>query len=57
MWEAQMVPVIDEDARRRQLRFLFQRPNGPQIEVRGAYRRFDPPNGFAYLESYDFSPF
>jgi uncharacterized protein YndB with AHSA1/START domain len=37
-------------------RFVFQRPGGRTIEVRGAYRAFDPPSGFAYLESYDFSP-
>jgi uncharacterized protein YndB with AHSA1/START domain len=37
-------------------RYLFQRPSGRKIEVRGAYRAFDPPRGFAYLESYDFSP-
>jgi uncharacterized protein YndB with AHSA1/START domain len=37
-------------------RYVFQRPNGRKIEVRGAYRAFDPPRGFAYLESYDFSP-
>ena len=24
--------------------------------MRGAYRSFDPPRGFAYLETYDFSP-
>ena len=37
-------------------RFVFQRPNGRRIEVHGAYRTFDPPRGFAYLETYDFSP-
>ena len=37
-------------------RYVFQRPNGAKIEVRGAYRTFDRPHGFAYLESYDFSP-
>lgn len=37
-------------------RYLFQRPNGAKIEVRGQYRTFDPPRGFAYRESYDFSP-
>ena len=35
---------------------MFRRPSGKTIEVRGAYRVFDPPRGFAYLESYDFSP-
>jgi uncharacterized protein YndB with AHSA1/START domain len=37
-------------------RYVFKRPSGATIEVRGAYRSFDPPLGFAYLESYDFSP-
>jgi uncharacterized protein YndB with AHSA1/START domain len=37
-------------------RFVFQRPSGRRIEVHGAYRTFDPPRGFAYLETYDFSP-
>ena len=37
-------------------RFVFQRQSGREIEVRGAYRTFDPPGGFSYLESYDFSP-
>ena len=37
------------------VRFVFQRLSGRQIAVLGAYRTFDPPRGFAYLESYDFS--
>jgi uncharacterized protein YndB with AHSA1/START domain len=37
-------------------RFVFQRPSGRKIEVHGAYRTFDPPRGFSYLETYDFSP-
>jgi uncharacterized protein YndB with AHSA1/START domain len=37
-------------------RYVFQRASGSRIEVRGAFRTFDPPRGFAYLESYDFSP-
>jgi uncharacterized protein YndB with AHSA1/START domain len=37
-------------------RYVFSRPNGMKIEVRGAYSAFDVPRGFAYLESYDFSP-
>jgi uncharacterized protein YndB with AHSA1/START domain len=37
-------------------RYTFGRPSGAKIEVRGAYSRVDAPNGFAYLESYDFSP-
>jgi uncharacterized protein YndB with AHSA1/START domain len=37
-------------------RYVFQRPSGRKIEVRGAYRAFDAHRGFAYLETYDFSP-
>jgi uncharacterized protein YndB with AHSA1/START domain len=37
-------------------RYEFKRPSGATIQVRGAYRSFDPPRGFAYLETYDFSP-
>ncbi len=37
-------------------RYVFQRPSGKKLEVRGAYRTFDAPRGFAYLETYDFSP-
>ena len=37
-------------------RYVFQRPSGKKIEVRGAYSAFDPPSGFAYIETYDFSP-
>ena len=37
-------------------RYVFQRPNGKKIEVRGAYTAFDPPSGYAYVETYDFSP-
>jgi uncharacterized protein YndB with AHSA1/START domain len=37
-------------------RYVFQRPSGAKIEVRGAYSAFDPPRGFAYVETYDFSP-
>lgn len=37
-------------------RYRFRRPSGAKIEVRGLYRSFDAPRGFAYLESYDFSP-
>ncbi|MCI0380952.1 MAG: SRPBCC domain-containing protein [Gemmataceae bacterium] len=38
------------------LRYVFQRPNGKKIEVRGAYEAVDPPRRFVYMESYDFSP-
>jgi uncharacterized protein YndB with AHSA1/START domain len=37
-------------------RYVYRRPSGRTIEVRGAYRSYDPPRGFAYLETYDFSP-
>jgi uncharacterized protein YndB with AHSA1/START domain len=37
-------------------RYVYRRPSGRTIEVRGAYRTFDPPRGFSYVESYDFSP-
>lgn len=37
-------------------RYVFQRSHGPRIEVRGAYVTFDRPNGFSYVETYDFSP-
>lgn len=38
------------------LRYVFQRRNGRRIEVRGVFEQVDPPQGFVYLESYDFSP-
>ena len=37
-------------------RYVFQRPSGARIEVRGAYKTVDPPHRFAYTETYDFSP-
>lgn len=37
-------------------RLVFQRASGRKLEVRGAYRTFDPPRSFTYLETYDFSP-
>jgi len=37
-------------------RYVFQRPSGAKMEVRGAYQMVDPPHGFAYIETYDFSP-
>ena len=37
-------------------RYVFARPGGRRLEVRGAYRKVDAPHGFAYTESYDFSP-
>jgi len=38
------------------LRYVFERPNGRKIEVRGAFEAVDPPHGFVYTETYDFSP-
>ena len=38
------------------LRYVFERPNGRKIEVRGVFEAVDPPRRFAYAESYDFSP-
>jgi uncharacterized protein YndB with AHSA1/START domain len=38
------------------LRYVFQRPSGKKIEVRGVYDEVHPPERFAYLETYDFSP-
>ncbi|MCG3130561.1 MAG: hypothetical protein FLDDKLPJ_01326 [Phycisphaerae bacterium] len=38
------------------LRYVFERPNGRRIEVRGGIEAVEPPHRFVYLESYDFSP-
>jgi uncharacterized protein YndB with AHSA1/START domain len=37
-------------------RYVFQRPRGTRIEVRGAYTTVDPPHRIVHAESYDFSP-
>jgi uncharacterized protein YndB with AHSA1/START domain len=37
-------------------RWVFQRLNGRQLEVRGVYHSFDRPRSFGYTETYDFSP-
>ena len=37
-------------------RYVFQRPSGATIEVRGAYESVDPPRRVVYTETYDFSP-
>jgi len=37
-------------------RYVYQRPSGKKIEVRGAYKAVDPPNRVEYVETYDFSP-
>jgi uncharacterized protein YndB with AHSA1/START domain len=38
------------------LRYVFQRPSGARVEVRGSYQVVEPPQRLVYLESYDFSP-
>ena len=38
------------------LRYVFERPNGRRIEVRGVFEAVDPPRRIVYSESYDFSP-
>jgi uncharacterized protein YndB with AHSA1/START domain len=38
------------------LRYVFKRPNGRKLEVRGVFRAVDSPQSITYLESYDFSP-
>jgi uncharacterized protein YndB with AHSA1/START domain len=38
------------------VRYVFQRDSGRRIEVRGELTAVDPPRGFSYRESYDFSP-
>jgi len=38
------------------LRYVFARPNGRRIEVRGTFGIVERPHRFAYVESYDFSP-
>jgi uncharacterized protein YndB with AHSA1/START domain len=37
-------------------RYVFQRPRGAKIEVRGTYHTVDSPRQFVYTETYDFSP-
>jgi uncharacterized protein YndB with AHSA1/START domain len=37
-------------------RYVFQRPSGARIEVRGAYETVEPPHRLVYKETYDFSP-
>ena len=36
--------------------YVYQRPSGARIEVRGAYTMVDPPTRIEYTETYDFSP-
>ena len=37
-------------------RYVFQRPSGKRIELRGAYKEFDPPYRWVHTETYDFPP-
>jgi uncharacterized protein YndB with AHSA1/START domain len=37
-------------------RYVFQRPSGKKIEMRGEYREVDPPHRWVHTEGYDFSP-
>lgn len=37
-------------------RYVFQRPSGAKIEMRGVYQEFDPPHRWVHTETYDFSP-
>jgi len=37
-------------------RYVFQRPNGKKIEMRGVYREVEPPHRWVHTEGYDFSP-
>jgi uncharacterized protein YndB with AHSA1/START domain len=38
------------------LRYVFERPSGRRLEVRGVFEVVEPPGRFVYMESYDFSP-
>jgi uncharacterized protein YndB with AHSA1/START domain len=38
------------------LRYVFERPNGRKLEVRGKFQEVNPPHQFTYKETYDFSP-
>lgn len=38
------------------LRYVFQRPSGKKLEVRGTFQTVEPPHRWVYQESYDFSP-
>jgi uncharacterized protein YndB with AHSA1/START domain len=37
-------------------RYVFRRPNGRKIEMRGVYREVDGPRSWTRSETYDFSP-
>lgn len=38
------------------LRYIFKRPSGKTIEVRGEFEDVSPPQRLTYVETYDFSP-
>lgn len=38
------------------LLYVFARPGGRKLEVRGRFEAVSAPDGFVYAESYDFSP-
>jgi len=37
-------------------RYVFQRPSGKKIEMRGVYKEVDSPHRYVRTETYDFSP-
>jgi uncharacterized protein YndB with AHSA1/START domain len=37
-------------------RYVFQRPGGARMEMRGVYSEVDPPHRWVHTETYDFSP-
>jgi SAM-dependent methyltransferase/uncharacterized protein YndB with AHSA1/START domain len=37
-------------------RYVFQRPSGARMEMRGVYQEVDPPHRWVHTETYDFSP-
>src|SRR5438128_8343523 len=37
-------------------RYVYARPSGARVEVRGAYKTVDSPNRVEYTQTYDFSP-
>jgi uncharacterized protein YndB with AHSA1/START domain len=37
-------------------RYVFQRPSGKKIEMRGVYREVETPRRWVYTETHDFSP-
>lgn len=53
-----LTPVdFDVDLRRGgSLRYVFERPSGARMEVRGTYQVVEAPRRLVYLETYDFSP-